>query len=79
MVDFYADWCGPCKLLGKVLTDLENDIDVDVIKLNIDKYPEIARQYGVMSIPTIILFENEDEIKRNVGFMDQNKFKDFIK
>lgn len=77
LVDFYANWCGPCKMLGPVLEKISDEIKV--IKVNVDEYGDLARKYGVMSIPCIVLFDNEEEIKRNVGFMPEAKLRDFIK
>ena len=79
LVDFYATWCGPCKMLSPVLDDLSDEIDIDIIKLDVDKHSELAREYGVMSIPTLILFDNNIELKRTLGFMDKEKIKGFIK
>lgn len=77
LVDFYADWCGPCKMLAPVLESVTNDIKV--VKVNVDKHNDLAREYGVMSIPCLILFDGCKEIKRNVGFMPESKLKEFIK
>lgn len=55
VVDFYATWCGPCKMFSPVFEDVEKEHDFNFIKIDVDKYPEIARKYGVMSIPTVIL------------------------
>ena len=79
LVDFYASWCGPCKMLSPVLDNLSNEVDIDIIKIDVDKHNELAREYGVMSIPTLILFNNSVEIKRTLGFMDKEKLKEFIK
>ena len=79
LVDFYATWCGPCKMLSPVIDDLSNEVDIDIIKIDVDKHNELAREYGVMSIPTLILFENNNEVKRTLGFMDKEKLKEFIK
>ena len=79
LVDFYATWCGPCKMLSPVLEDLSNEVDIDIIKIDVDKHNELAREYGVMSIPTLILFNNNIELKRTLGFMDKEKIKEFIK
>lgn len=79
LVDFYAKWCGPCKMLGPVLESVKDEIDIDIIKIDVDEHNELAREYGVMSIPTLILFDNNKEIKRSLGFMDKEKIKDFIK
>lgn len=79
LVDFYATWCGPCKMLGPVLENLKDEIDIDIIKIDVDKHNDLARTYGVMSIPTLIVFQNNEEIKRTLGFMDKEKIKEFIK
>ena len=77
LVDFYANWCGPCIMLAPVLEKFSDDIKV--VKINVDSNGDLAREYGVMSIPCLILFEKGKEIKRNVGFMPEAKLKEFIK
>ena len=64
LVDFYADWCGPCKMLAPVLEKIDF---VDILKVNTDKFPNIASSYGVMSIPTLIFFQNGEEKKKLIG------------
>lgn len=76
LVDFYADWCGPCKMQGEVLKDFQT---LDVLKVDVDKYPNIAKAYGIMSIPTIMLFENGDVLRSNVGFMNIGDLENFVK
>lgn len=76
LVDFFADWCGPCKMLGEVLEDMK---DVDVLKVNVDLFPDIAKKYGIMSIPTLIIFEDGQEIKKNIGFMSEEEIREFLK
>ncbi len=76
LVDFYADWCGPCKMLGLELEKLK---EVKILKVNVDKYQQLARKYNVMSIPCLVLFQNNEEIKRNVGFLPENKIREWIK
>lgn len=77
LVDFYADWCGPCKMMTKSLEKAESELQV--VKVNVDTFEKIAREYGVMSIPTLILFENGEEVKRNVGFLDKDRLEEFLK
>lgn len=68
LVDFYADWCGPCKMLAPVIDEIaEQRTDVTVGKVNVDSCPGIASAYGVMSIPTLIVFKNGKEHIRTVG------------
>ena len=76
LVDFYATWCGPCKMITPELEKAESDIKV--IKVDVDEFEELARKYGVMSIPTLILFDKEKEIKRNIGFMDKERIEKFL-
>ena len=76
LVDFYADWCGPCRMMGEILEEVK---DIDILKVNVDKYPNIAKKYGVMSIPTLILFEKGKIKKTNVGLLELNQINEFIK
>ena len=62
LVDFYADWCGPCKRLGTILEEIN---DIDILKVNVDLFQNISNKYGVMSIPTIIIFDKGNEIKKS--------------
>lgn len=79
LVDFYASWCGPCRMLGPVLDDLSKEGLIDIIKVDVDNNQELAKKYGVMSIPCLILFEDGKEIKRSLGFMPKGKIEEFIK
>lgn len=76
LVDFYANWCGPCKMIGPELERAKGD--VKVIKVDVDEFEDIAKEYGVMSIPTLILFNESKEIKRNIGFIDKERIEKFI-
>ncbi len=68
LVDFYADWCGPCKMLSPVIDEISNErADIAVGKVNVDDEGDLALEYGVMSIPTLIVFENGKEKARLVG------------
>ncbi len=77
LVDFFATWCGPCKMLAPVLEKANSDIKV--IKVDTDEFEDLSREYGVMSIPTLVLLENGKEIKRNIGFIDKNSLENFLK
>lgn len=76
IVDFYADWCGPCKMLGSVLEQLEN---VSIIKINTDTHSELAREYGVMSIPMLVFFKGGKEIKKEIGFRTKDELEKILK
>ena len=78
VVDFYATWCGPCKMFGPIFEEVSNEKDMNFIKLNVDDYSDIAREYGVMLIPTIILFKDGVEVKRITGFMSKEAFQKFL-
>ena len=72
LVDFFADWCGPCKMLAPILEKVDN---IDILKVNVDAFPDLAANYGIMSIPTLILFENGKEIKKEIGFKTLEEIK----
>ena len=78
LVDFYADWCGPCKMLSPVLEELENSRGVKVVKVDVDKNEEVARTYGVMSIPTLIMFKNGELVDKKVGYIPIELLSDWI-
>ena len=80
LVDFYADWCGPCKMMAPVIEEIaEEAADIKVGKLNIDNEMEIAQKYGVMSIPTLIVFKNGEEVKRDLGAKAKKAVLDMLK
>lgn len=69
LVDFYADWCGPCKMVAPIIEEIASEFDdIKVLKLNIDEAGDIASQFSVMSIPTIMFFKNGEVDKKLVGF-----------
>lgn len=79
LVDFYADWCGPCKMLAPILEQLDEKANIKILKVNVDDLPLVARRYAVMSIPTLLVFENGEKIKQQMGYMPLNHLIDFIK
>ena len=76
LVDFFATWCGPCKMLGPVLEKVDNSLKV--VKVDTDEFEDLAREYGVMSIPTLVLLESGKEIKRHIGFIDKNNLEKWL-
>ena len=69
IIDFYATWCGPCKMQAPVLEELENSrSEVKIAKVDVDKLQSLAQRYGVMSIPTLLLFKNGELIDKKIGF-----------
>lgn len=79
LVDFYADWCGPCKMLSPVVEQIAQENGAcDVFKLNVDEAPEIASRYGVMSIPTLIVFKNGEAAAQTVGVQSKQNIQSML-
>jgi thioredoxin 1 len=84
LVDFWAEWCGPCKMIAPVLDEIssENPDKIKIVKLNVDENPDLARRFEVMSIPTLIVFKDGEVAKRLVGAKNKagllDDLKDFI-
>ncbi len=81
MVDFWAVWCGPCKMAGPIIDELSTDYAGKVLvgKVDVDAEGELAQKFGVMSIPTVILFKDGVEIGRQVGFSGKQGYLDLLK
>ncbi len=79
LVDCFAEWCGPCKMLSPIVDELAEEIDsCTFYKLNVDNGENGAMEYGIMSIPTLLLFENGELKNKTVGFMSKEDLKQFI-
>ena len=79
LVDFYADWCGPCRMLSPILDEVMEEESIKLVKVNVDNHEDIAKRYGVMSIPTIILFKNKEEVNKNIGLLSKEELIEFLK
>ena len=70
LLDFWASWCGPCRMVGPILDEIAAErSDIKVCKINVDEQPALAAQFGVMSIPTLVVVKNGQEVNRSVGAM----------
>lgn len=80
LVDFWAPWCGPCRMLSPALEELGNELagQAKVVKVNVDEEPDLAAQYGIMSIPTVIAFKAGKAVGKAVGFRPKDEFKKMI-
>lgn len=79
LVDFFATWCGPCKMLSPVLEEIKEDrSELKIVKVDVDESPMLAKEYGVMSVPTLLLFENGELKKRQSGFMPKEMLNNWI-
>ena len=80
LVDFWAVWCGPCQMMAPSLHELETEMpDVQIGKVNVDEQMDLARQFRVVSIPTLIIFKNGQEVQRMVGVTSKEELKDALK
>lgn len=79
IVDFYAEWCGPCKLLSPILEKVSEELKLDTYKVNVDEVEDVARRYGIMSIPTVMIFSKGKEVNKHVGYMEEEELKEFVK
>lgn len=75
LVDFYADWCGPCKMLAPLLEDIDF---INVLKVNVDEHPDLAAKFGVMSIPTLLFFKDGLEKRKEIGFRNIDEIKEIV-
>mgnify|MGYP002799416178 CR=1 FL=1 len=76
LVDFYADWCGPCQRMGRILEEMD---DEKILKVNTDEHQDLAVSFGIMSIPTMILFKNGVEVSKKIGLMSKEELTEWIR
>ncbi|MCH5303566.1 MAG: thioredoxin [Ruminococcus sp.] len=77
LVDFWAQWCGPCKMLSPAVDSVSEQVDgVDFYKVNIDEEPELAREFGIMSIPTLIVFKDGEILEQSIGIIPEADIKE---
>ena len=80
LVDCFATWCGPCRMLAPIIEELANEIETyNFYKLDVDENENIAREYGIMSIPTLLIFENGELKDKLVGFRSKEELKEILK
>ena len=79
LVDFYANWCGPCRMLRPILEEIASDRKERIIvSINVDEAEDLAQKYGVISIPCLVLFENGEEVNRSVGLKSKDEIESMI-
>ena len=79
LVDFWATWCGPCRALGPILEEVSEEItNAKIAKVNVDEQPELASQFRIMSIPTVVLFKDGKAVTKSVGLVGKNELIDLI-
>lgn len=81
VVDFWAEWCGPCKMIAPSLDEIANELSgqIQIAKVNIDENPELATQFGVRSIPTLLMFKNGEVASNMVGAAPKSRLSDWIR
>ena len=80
LVDFWAEWCGPCRMLAPVLEEVAEarETDLAVGKVNVDEEPELAARFGILSIPTLILFDGGEPVKKTIGYLSRPELDEFL-
>ena len=78
LVDFFATWCGQCKMLSPVLEEVSNEVDATIIKVDVDEAGPLAAQFGIQAVPTLILFKNGERVDVRMGYQNKNQLLAFI-
>ena len=78
LVDFYADWCGPCKMLTPILENISEKVDASVCKVDVEKNRDLARKFGVRGIPLIVVLKDGEPVEQMVGFKDEKTIMEMI-
>ena len=80
LIDFWATWCGPCRIVGPVIDELAEEYQdkILVVKIDVDKEPTLAEKFQVMSVPTVIVLKDGQELERTIGFVDKEGYKNLI-
>ena len=81
VVDFWAEWCGPCRMLAPVMEELSEapDLGAEFVKIDVDDNPDLAREYSIMSIPCVMVFKNGAPVAKNVGKKKKKAMEEFIR
>lgn len=80
LVDFYADWCGPCKMLAPLIEEAAREHpEISVGKINVDNEPQLAAAFGISSIPTLMVFKDGKAVKKSVGFISKEEIEELLK
>ena len=78
LVDFFATWCGPCKMLSPVLEQLSEEVDTLILKVDVDEVGTVAAQFGIQAVPTLMLFKNGQRVDVRMGYQNKNQLLAFI-
>ncbi|THE63150.1 thioredoxin [Salinadaptatus halalkaliphilus] len=78
LVDFYADWCGPCKMLEPVLEELARETEGVIAKVDVDEHQQLAGTYGVRGVPTLVLFADGEQVEQHTGALPADRLRDLI-
>lgn len=78
LVDFWATWCGPCKMLAPVLDELAQEIDIPIVKVEVEENPATAEEYGIMSVPSLLLFKDGEVVAKTGGYQPKELLEEFI-